>query len=68
VSIYRITRPLTAYAVKEKRALTIPAGSLVKKENYVPAVGVTDIDWAHKIVTVAVQDFLQRIEPFAPLE
>jgi hypothetical protein len=45
VAMYRLTRPLAAFAAKEKRAFTIPKGSLIKKDKNVPAVGATDIGW-----------------------
>jgi hypothetical protein len=53
--------------VEEKHAFTIPAGSLIETDNYVPAIGVTDIGWSGKTATVTVQDFIERIELFTPV-
>jgi hypothetical protein len=68
MAIYRLIGPLAAFAPKDNHALNIPKGSLVKKDSYLPAKGLTDLGWGRKTVMVAVQDFLQVIEPFAELE
>jgi hypothetical protein len=68
MAIYRLTNPIAGFVEKEKQALTIPEGSLIKKDNCIPAAGLTDIGWSGKTVTVAVKDFFERIEPFASYE
>jgi hypothetical protein len=64
VAIYRLKCPPAAFTADEKHAFRIPTGSLVKKDNYIPAIGLTDLGWARKTVTVAVQDFVACIELF----
>jgi hypothetical protein len=64
MAIYRLTSSLAAFAPDEKCALTIPRNSLLKKDNYIPAMGLTDVGWAGKTVTVVVDDFLENSEPF----
>jgi hypothetical protein len=64
MAIYRLTSPLVAFAPDEKCALTIPKGALIKKDNYMPTIGLTDVGWAHRTVTVAVADLRENSEPF----
>jgi hypothetical protein len=64
MAIYRLTSSLVAFAPKEQSALTIPKGSLLKKDNYIPATGLTDVGWARRTVMVAVEDFLENTELF----
>jgi hypothetical protein len=47
------------------RAFTIPAGSVIEKDAFTPAVGVTAISWAGGSVIVGVLDLLERIELLA---
>jgi hypothetical protein len=61
VARYRLTRPLVAFEVRERRAFTIPAGSVIEKDNFTPVVGVTAIYWAGGTVTVGVLDLLECI-------
>jgi hypothetical protein len=68
MAIYRLVRPLSAFAEDEKFTFNIPTGSLVRKDNYVPAAGLTTIGWGFMSVTVGVQDFLRFVEPFAEIE
>lgn len=62
MATYRLTRPLVAFASPERQAFTIPAGTLIEKENLIAAIGLTGINWAGKSVSVAIQDFIERSE------
>jgi hypothetical protein len=63
MALYRLNTPLVAFAADERRAVTIPAGSLIEKDKFVPSIDLTNVAWAGKTVTVAIQDFLEHSEP-----
>jgi hypothetical protein len=63
MATYRVIQPLTAFEPKEKRAFTIPAGSLIEKEESFVKLGVVDIESEGRVVLVQVQDLIERIEP-----
>jgi hypothetical protein len=64
MAIYRLIRPLAAFAPKEKRAFTIPPGSLIEKDVLIEAFDLTGVEWAGRIVLVPIQDLIERCEPF----
>jgi len=68
MAIYCLIRPLLALAVDEEPTFTMLAGCLVRKDNYIPACGLTSIGWARKTVTVVAQDLVKCIEPFHGVE
>lgn len=57
-------RPLAAFDPKEKRAFTIPSGSLVKKDLLIEAFDLTSIEWGGSFVLVPIQDLIERSVPF----
>jgi hypothetical protein len=63
MAIYRIVEPLAAFEPKEKRAFTIPSGSLVEKDILLEAFELTSVEWAGRMVLVQVQDFIDGSEP-----
>jgi hypothetical protein len=60
---YRVTEALSAFDPEEKRAFTIPSGSLIEKEESFKKLGVVNIEWKGRVVLVQVQDLIERIEP-----
>ena len=64
MAIYRIVEPLAAFEPKEKRAFTIPSGSLVEKDILIEAFDLAGVEWAGRIVLVQIQDLIERSEPF----
>ncbi len=64
MAIYRLVKPLAAFAPKEKHAFTIPPGSLIEKDILVEAFDLAHVEWAGRIVLVPIQDLIERSEPF----
>ena len=60
---YQLTKPLVAFEPDKKHAFTIPAGSIVEKDDFLATVGLIPIMWSGKRVTVSVQDFKERSLP-----
>jgi hypothetical protein len=63
VATYRIIRPLTAFDPKEKRAFTIPSGSVVEKEESFVKFGLVEVEWNSQIVLVQAHDLIEGSEP-----
>jgi hypothetical protein len=60
---YYLTKPLVAFAASERRAFTIPSGSVVEGNRFLATVGLTAISWAGKLVTVFIQDLRESSKP-----
>jgi hypothetical protein len=65
VATYRVVQPLTVFDPNEKRAFTIPSGSLIEKEESFEKFGVVKVMWDGRIVLVQVHELIERIEPFS---
>jgi hypothetical protein len=63
MAIYRIVKPLTVFALREKHAFTIPPGSLVEKDILIEAFDLAGVEWAGRIILVPIQDLIERSEP-----
>jgi hypothetical protein len=63
MTTYRVTKPLHAFEPKEKRAVTIPPGSLIEKEYLEYTVDLTSVRWCDRVVWVPIPDLLERSEP-----
>jgi hypothetical protein len=63
MAIYRLIKPLAAFAPREERAFTIPAGSLLEKDILIEAFDLTSVEWAGGMVLVPIQDLIERSEP-----
>ena len=64
MAVYYLTKPLAAFDPQEKRAFTIPPGSLIEKEHLEPVIDLTDVRWRDRMVWVPIPDLLERSEPF----
>ena len=58
--MYRLDSPIVGIPLGSKEPITVPAGSLVEKDSYLKAVGLTVVFIEGKPVTVMAQDFLER--------
>jgi hypothetical protein len=65
MAIYRIVKPLTVFALREKRAFTIPSGSLIEKDVLIEAFDLASAEWAGRPVLVPVLDLIERCEPLS---
>ena len=63
MATYRVIQPVIAFDPNQKRAFTIPPGSLIEKEDPFEKLGVIEIVWEGQIVLVQVHDLSERIEP-----
>jgi hypothetical protein len=63
MATYRILKPLAAFEFKEKRAVTIPPGALIEKEELVRAVALTNVLWEDRMLSVPIQDLIECSEP-----
>jgi hypothetical protein len=63
MATYRVIQALTAFDPTEKRALTIPSGSLIEKGESFEKLGLVKIEWEGRVVLVQVHDLIERIEP-----
>jgi hypothetical protein len=64
MAIYRLIKPLAAFEPREKRALTIPLGSLIEKDMLIEALDLTFVEWAGRAVLVPIQELIERSELF----
>ena len=64
---YRLTRPLSGRIAGENRTITIPAGSLVEKDDFLARVGLIEVLWGERRVAVFVQDFVEFGQPLDSL-
>jgi hypothetical protein len=63
VATYRVIQPLTAFEPNEKRALTIPSGSLIEKEESFEKFRLVKIAWEGRTVLVESHGLMERLEP-----
>jgi hypothetical protein len=63
MALYRLTKSLVVFDPTQKRAFTIPAHSLVEKQDLIDAIALTDVRWSGRSVWVPIQDLLERCEP-----
>jgi hypothetical protein len=64
MATYRVIQPLTAFDSNERRAFTIPPGSLVEKQESFVKLGLVDVEWNSHLVLVQVDDLMEHVEPF----
>ena len=60
MAVYRIVKPIVAFQVKEKRAFTIPPGSLVETEDLLESLGFANVRWDRRAFWVPIPDLVER--------
>jgi hypothetical protein len=62
MSSYRMSKPTTGFPVGKSHVITIPAGAVIEKDDFLARVGLTVVFWAGKRLTVSVQDLRENAE------
>jgi hypothetical protein len=58
----RLISPISGFRAGERTVITIPAGSLVERDSFLAAVGLTVVFWNGRRVTVTIQELAERSE------
>lgn len=59
---YRLTRSIAALPLGSTQVISLPAGTLIKRDDLLTAVGITDVFLDGRRISVIVQDLIEGSE------
>lgn len=59
---YRLTRSIAALPLGSTQVIFLPAGTLIKRDDFLTAVGITDVFLDGRRISVIVQDLIEGSE------